>query len=74
MPSYNTQFELTVDDMDVIEEALREVNAKLTTQALAANDTEAPKAEKSRRIHDLLGRLHNQKRFFRPKTGAYISG
>jgi hypothetical protein len=27
-----------------------------------------------RQIHDLLGRLHNQKNFFRPKAHPYVSG
>ena len=27
-----------------------------------------------RDIHDLLGRLHNQKRFYRPKHGVYVGG
>ncbi len=27
-----------------------------------------------KQINDLLGRLHNQKNFFRPKSGAYIGG
>lgn len=64
MPKYNTQFELSVDDLDLIEEALR-----------AARQAKADaKAAKARKIHDLLGRLHNQKTFFRPANGTYVSG
>ena len=74
MPRYNTQFDLTVEDMDVIEEALREVKSKLSVDAIDAQDAGTPKVEKVRKIHDLLGRLHNQKIFYRPNTGAYISG
>ena len=74
MPSYNTQFDLTVEDMDVIEDALREVKTKLSTQVVHSDAAGAPEAQKVRRIHDLLGRLHNQKIFYRPKAGAYISG
>ena len=61
MPKFNTQFELDVDDMELIESALLRAAADGSDQA-------DPK-----KISDLLGRLHNQKVFFRPK-GRYISG
>ncbi|WP_299146440.1 hypothetical protein [uncultured Tateyamaria sp.] len=64
MPKYNTTFELSVDDLDLIEDALR-----VAKQAKAD-----AKAAKTRKIHDLLGRLHNQKTFFRPAKGTYVSG
>ncbi len=60
MPKYNTTFELSLQDMDLIEEALKKV---------AANENEmCPNS-----VQDLLGRLHNQKVFYRPK-GVYVSG
>lgn len=61
MPKYNTRFDLTLKDMELIEAAL---------QSAAANDDHAADPKD---INDLLGRLHNQKIFFRPK-GQYISG
>ena len=71
MPAYNTKFELTPNDLDLIEGALRDKQREMTEAAakgcevnqLAARDT-----------HELLGRLHNQKIFYRPKTQAYIGG
>jgi len=74
MPSYNTQFELTVEDLDVIENALREVKTNLRNSAIAANTDGAPNCDEVNQIHDLLGRLHNQKVFYRPKTGTYVGG
>ena len=74
MPRYNTQFELTVEDLDVIEVALREVKTNLRNEAMAAKSDIAPNCEEVNQIHDLLGRLHNQKVFYRPKSGPYISG
>ncbi len=74
MPRYNTQFELTVEDLDVIENALREVKTNLSNEALAANTDGAPNCAEVSQIHDLLGRLHNQKVFYRPKNGTYIGG
>lgn len=59
MPKPNTKFELDVEDLDLIETALRK----------AKRDEDLDK----RQIHDLLGRLHNQKVFYRP-PGTYVSG
>ncbi|MEL6518785.1 MAG: hypothetical protein AAFR34_03225 [Pseudomonadota bacterium] len=60
MPKYNKKFDLTPDDMDLIETAVR---------TATANDRIDP-----REAEDLLGRLHNQKVFYRPKDAVYISG
>lgn len=61
MPQYNTKFELSIEDMDLIESALlksrQEVDCQKTVGAM----------------HDLLGRLHNQKVFYRPQQG-YLGG
>ena len=70
MPKFNTQFELSVSDMDLIEDALR-ASKLAKTQA----DVKARVADDDvRQIHDLLGRLHNQKTFYRPSKGPYVSG
>lgn len=60
VPKYNTQFELSLDDMELIEQAL--------LKAQSNDNAPCPKS-----VNDLLGRLHNQKVFYRPK-GAYVSG
>ncbi|WP_104017677.1 hypothetical protein [Roseovarius nitratireducens] len=81
MPGYNETFELSVEDMDLIETALRQTKADLSARTLTdpvQHDKTAdalPEADETlRRIHDLLGRLHNQKVFYRPRRGAYIGG
>lgn len=51
----NTQFKLTVRDIELIERAL---------QAQA----------QTREVRDLLGRIHNQKIWYRPQGGVYVSG
>ncbi len=70
MPKYNTTFELNVDDLELIEDALR--RSKLAqTQA----DLKAGKVKPEvRQIHELLGKLHNQKTFYRPAKGPYVGG
>ncbi len=59
MPKPNTKFDLSLEDMELIETALQ------STQASGRVDP--------RQVHELLGRLHNQKIFFRP-NGTYVSG
>ncbi len=72
MPAYNKTFELTPDELELIEKALREKQRQLTAKS-ADNENSKP-CEVLRGTHELLGRLHNQKTFYRPKTEAYIGG
>jgi len=53
--SYNKLFELAVNDIALIEDALRSMPP-------------------SKEINNLLGRIHNQKNWYRPKNSTYISG
>lgn len=59
VPKPNTKFDLSPEDMELIETALQ--RSQTEDQTL------------SRKVHDLLGRLHNQKVFYRP-NGPYVSG
>lgn len=51
----NTQFKLSVRDIELIENALHML-------------------EQTTEVRDLLGRLHNQKNWYRPKDKVYVSG
>ncbi|WP_120632667.1 hypothetical protein [Ruegeria sp. EL01] len=75
MPQYNDMFELSVADMDLVEDSLRRALMSLTQEP--PNEDHVGKAEREEyrhRIHDLLGRLHDQKIFYRPKSGIYVGG
>lgn len=80
MPKYNSRFELSVDDVELIEEALRNSKRALSAQMIAppeegnVNVDEVDPDSTVRKIHDLLGRLHNQKVFYRPARQTYVSG
>ncbi|MCG6882857.1 MAG: hypothetical protein LJE62_03775 [Silicimonas sp.] len=71
MPMYNDRFEIGLEEMDLIEDALRDRVKSLSDvrddRARLEND------RKLRSVKSLLGRLHNQKVFYRPKQG-YIGG
>ncbi|MEW2913138.1 hypothetical protein [Leisingera sp. JC11] len=71
MPKYNDMFELSVEDMDLIETSLRHTRDALSEAHPAAGSADA---ETLRRVHALLGRLHNQKIFYYPKDQVYVSG
>ena len=51
----NTKFNLSVRDIELIEQALHSV-------------------EQTREVRELLGRLHNQKNWYRPKDRVYVGG
>ena len=73
MPKYNTNFELSVDDLAQIEDSIRLRQAQLCAQRRDAPEHERDEIEADLRSgEDLLGRLHQQKVFFRPQ--GYISG
>lgn len=70
MPKYNTTFELNVEELDLIEDALRRAKLAQTQANLKAGKSD----DEVREIHELLGKLHNQKTFYRPAKGTYVGG
>ncbi|MCG7521781.1 hypothetical protein [Ruegeria sp. Ofav3-42] len=75
MPQYNDMFELSVEDIDLIEVSLRRALNSLSNEAADENeDDKAEREDALHRIQDLLGRLHDQKIFYRPKDGVYVGG
>ncbi len=78
---YNRTFNLTIADVDLIEEALRARGRELSNMRLALSDANPAHLESIRVIdgdvaagEELLGRLHDQKIFYRPKSGVYVGG
>ena len=85
MSKPNTEFNLGLRDIDLIEEALNLVLAKRssTMSSIAGNSVENTTDMASYReirnevaeLSELLGRLHNQKNWYRPQIEAvYVSG
>ena len=73
MTKPNNNFKLTVRDIEIIEIALRS-KAGRRGMAIAQGDTSERLREEMYEITDLLGRIHSQKRWFRPKDPKYVSG
>jgi len=81
MPGYNRNFDLSIADVDLIEEALRARGRELSRMRLALKADDPASMESIRVIdsdlrtgEELLGRLHDQKVFYRPNARAYVSG
>lgn len=81
MPSYNRSFDLNIADIDLIEEALRARGRELSRMRLALAAENPAHAEQIRVIEEdqrageaLLGRLHDQKIFYRPRKAVYVGG
>ena len=81
MPCYNRTFDLSIADVDMIEQALRARGRELSRMRLALSE-ENPAHLASIRVieedlrenEELLGRLHDQKIFYRPANAVYVGG
>lgn len=74
MTKPNKKFELTIEDIEIIETALNAKIDRRTRRAIVDEEADREELlEEANRIRDLLGRLHNQKNWYRPEKG-YISG
>ena len=70
-PNYN--FELSVKDISIIETALKNKIGRRSQRIIEGEDPEMLQQE-MKEINELLGRLYNQKNFYRPKNTVYIGG
>ena len=73
---YASSFKVNPQEMDVIEKSLNQTLAVCLDEL--HNLPQGAKAEtlrsNIREVNELLGSLHNQKNWFRPKSSVYISG
>lgn len=69
----NTTFELDVRDIEIIEHALR-AKAGRRGLSIAQGETSEQLKQEMDEILELLGRIHDQKVWYRPKNKTYVSG
>ena len=75
MPKHNRNFELTIEDIELIEDTLHKVKRDISLMGLQGGELPSvDNQDPMRRIDDLLGRIHNQKVFYRPDNAPYIGG
>ena len=63
----NLKFELTVRDIEIIEQALR-AKAGRRGLAIAQGETSPQLKDEMHEIQQLLGKIHNQKVWYKPKN------
>ena len=76
MSSYNTEFQLNIEELKTIEDSMLYRLKRLTTRRLTVKkDSSKQKIDvEVKHIQELLGKIHNQKEWWRPKNKVYISG
>jgi len=73
VPKPNLKFDLSVRDIEVIEHALRAKAGRRGIAIASGNYSEELRREMLE-IQELLGKLHDQKVWYRPKEKTYVSG
>lgn len=69
----NTQFILSVKDIEIIERALTAKAGRRGMRLMKGEDNKQLQ-EEMREIQNLLGRLHEQKVWYRDSNEVYVSG
>ena len=75
MPKANTTFELSIRDVEVIEQALR-AKAGRRGLAIAMGESSSELRQEMNELQEILGKIHNQKIFYeKNKNGKpYVGG
>ena len=71
---FNRNFKMGLGDIDVIEESLRLRLSSLSLKDVAVGESKNTINSEIQKIQNVLGHLHNQKNWYRPKDKVYVSG
>ena len=74
MAKPNNTFQLSVQDIEIIERALTAKAGRRGMRIMKGEGDVKQLAEEASQIRSLLGRIHDQKTRFRPNNGIYVSG
>ena len=74
--TYNKEFQLNIEELKTIEDSMIYRLKRLTTRRLTVKkDSSKEKIDiEVKHIQELMGKIHNQKEWWRPKNKVYISG
>jgi len=65
VPKYNSHFNLNVEDIDLIEQALRrEIKSRLQPDPVLEGNLGTSAPDSVKKISSLLGKIHDQKVFY----------
>jgi hypothetical protein len=65
--AYNPEFQINPEQLEIIEEALRAEIGRLAKPCPVKWNEKNPEKENAKKIREVLGHLHNQKRWYNPK-------
>ncbi len=71
---YNTNFEMGLKELEIVEDALRFRLNQLSKMSTSNARTCLTEKKEITEIQSILGSLHNQKLWYRPKDTPYVSG
>lgn len=71
---YNTNFEMGLKELEIVEDALRFRLNQLSKTSKSNAKTCSTEKKEITEIQSVLGSLHNQKLWYRPKDTPYVSG
>ena len=71
---YNTNFEMGLKELEIVEDALRFRLNQLSKMSTFNAKTCLTEKKEITEIQSVLGSLHNQKIWYRPKDTPYVSG
>ena len=71
---YNTNFEMGLKELEIVEDALRFRLNKLSKSSSSNAKTCLTGKKEISEIQSVLGSLHNQKLWYRPTDTPYVSG
>ncbi|MGC6526693.1 MAG: hypothetical protein ACON45_01295 [Paracoccaceae bacterium] len=72
--SYNKTFKMGLRDIDLIETSLQQRLNELSMSFDSKSNDRSTLESEINEIRSLLGNLHNQKTWYRPKSAVYVSG
>ena len=71
---YNTNFEMGLKELEIVEDALRFRLNQLSISSTLNSKTCFTGKKETSEIQSVLGSLHNQKLWYRPTDTPYVSG
>ena len=71
---YNTNFEMGLKELEIVEDALRFRLNQLSKMSTSNSKICLTEKKEITEIQSVLGSLHNQKLWYRPKDKPYVSG
>jgi len=71
--SYNKNFKMDLQELDIVETSLQH-RVNYLSKATGSTHLQKNVSSEITQIREVLGKLHNQKNWYRPKNKVYVGG